>query len=150
MPKPGTPRTILVVEDELLYLELVVIRCEQIGFEVISARTVDEALSLLEQLQTVDLTPKTVDAIWLDHFLPEKNGNEFVSEILKHDVYKNIPIFLVTNAVESEIINWYLRAGIKQHFPKITAKPEQIVAAIDLYLQQHPSGDRLPDTIHRS
>lgn len=72
MPKPGTPRTLLVLEDELLYLELIVSHCEKIGFELISARTVDEALASMTDLKTVDLTPKTVDAIWLDHFLPEK------------------------------------------------------------------------------
>lgn len=148
MPKPGTPRSLLVLEDELLYLELVVLHCQKIGFEIISARTVDEALALLEDLKTVDLTPKSVDAIWLDHFLPEKNGNEFVTEIFKHEEWRNIPIFLVSNAVEPDIINWYLRAGIKQHFPKMTAKPEQIASHIDLYLQQHSADTRpTPQTI---
>lgn len=148
VPKPGTPRTMLVLEDEILYLELVVLHCEKIGFDVISARTVDEALALMEDLKTVDLTPKTVDAIWLDHFLPEKNGNEFFTEMLKQDVWKNIPVFLVSNAVESDIINWYLRAGVKQHFPKLTSKPEQIISYIDLYLQQHGADTRpSPETI---
>ncbi len=146
MPKPGTPRTLLIVEDELLYLELAVLHCEKIGFDVISARTVDEALMLMNDLKTVDLTPKIVDAIWLDHFLPEKNGDVFAKEILQHDEWKNIPIFLVTNAVESEIINWYMRAGIKQTYPKLTTKPEQIASSIDLYLQTH-SPNRSPETI---
>lgn len=146
MPKPGTPKTLLIVEDELLYLELAVLHCEKIGFDVISARTVDEALMLMNDLKTVDLTPKIVDAIWLDHFLPEKNGDVFAKEILQHDEWKTIPIFLVTNAIESEIINWYMRAGIKQTYPKLTTKPEQIASSIDLYLQTH-SRNHSPDTV---
>lgn len=71
-----------------------------------------------------------------------------MAEILKHEEWRNIPVFLVTNAVEPEIINWYLRAGVKQHFPKMTAKPEQIASFIDLYLQQHAADTRpTPETI---
>lgn len=137
MPKPGTPKSLLILEDELLYLELVVMQCEKIGFDVISARTVDEALALMDDLKKVDLTAKTVDALWVDHFLPEKNGNVFVEAVLKDPIWKSIPMFLVSNAVESEIINWYMRAGIRQFFPKLTTKPDQIISQIDLYLQQH-------------
>lgn len=149
MPRMGAPKTMLVLEDELLYLQLVVTCCEKVGLEVVGARTVDEALALLTELKTIDIATKTVDALWIDHFLPGKNGNEFVKEVLAHDEWKNIPMFLVSNAVEPDIVNWYLRAGIKQHFPKISVRPEQIVTDIDLYLQRHGTDvPSTPDTIH--
>ena len=143
----GSPKTILIVEDELLYLGLVVEHCKRQGFETVSARTVDEALSLLTELKTIDLVPKMVDAVWVDHFLPEKNGNELVAALLKDDQWKTIPFFLVSNAVEAEITNWYVRAGARECFAKMTTPPEKIVANIDLYLQEHAIG--VPDTVHR-
>lgn len=142
MHKSGTPWSMLIVEDELLYLELIVAVCEKLGFEVLSARTVDEGLALLDQLEKVELENKTVDAIWLDHFLPEKNGNDFVKALLQRPEWKAIPIFLVSNAFEPDIVNWYLRAGIRQHFPKINSTPKDIATKIDLYLQQMPSAER--------
>jgi DNA-binding response OmpR family regulator len=78
MIRPASARRILVLEDEILYLHLIVAACERVGFEPISARTVDEAVALMEELQTVDLNPLVVDAVWIDHFLPEKNGIELV------------------------------------------------------------------------
>lgn len=139
MPKPGTAKTLLILEDEYLYLELAVVQCERIGFEVISARTVDEALNLLTELQTYNITPTTVDAVWIDHFLPEKNGQELVTALRSDQRWKDVPMFLVTNAVETDIVNWYLRNGIVQVFTKVTTPVEKVVASIDLYLQQHPN-----------
>jgi len=139
MPKPGTARKLLVVEDELSYLELIVLKCEKIGFDVISARTVDEAQYLLKELATVELKPVTVDAIWLDHFLPDKNGNDFLTAVRQDSAWKDIPVFLVTNAIETDIVNWYLRNGAVQYYAKVTTPIETVIAAIDLYLQQHPT-----------
>ncbi len=144
----GSPKTLLIVEDELLYLGLVVEHCKKLGIETVSARTVDEAVALLTDLKTIDLVPKIVDAVWLDHFLPEKNGNELMQVLLKDELWKNIPVFLVSNAVEPEITNWYMRAGVRQCFAKLTTPPERILTNLDLYLQENV-GRVGPDTVHR-
>lgn len=129
-------RRILILEDELLYLGLVVTACKKAGFDSISARSADEAMLLLEELQTVELEPITVDAIWLDHFLPEKNGSDFLKALHEKKEWRDIPVCLVSNAVETEITNWYIRAGVKQVFQKMMNTPPKIIADIDLYLQR--------------
>lgn len=138
------PRRIFVVEDELPLLEIIVRYCQKAGFETLSARTVDEAIGLFQELETVDLRPAMPDAVWLDHFLPEKNGDEFVKFLRASSTFSDVPIFLVTNAVEGEITNWYLRAGIRQVYSKTMYTPSKIIADIDLYLQRSPTDPSVP------
>lgn len=100
----STP-VLLVVEDELPLLESIIVKARQAGFEGVSARSVLEAKEFLKDIPAID-------AVWLDHFLPEQLGLELV-KFMRHDPkWKTTPIFLVTNAVEPEIVNQYMKAGI--------------------------------------
>ena len=60
---------LLVIEDELPLLEAIVVKARQNGFEVVSGRSVAEGIEMLKSISSVD-------AVWVDHFLPDQIGLE--------------------------------------------------------------------------
>jgi two-component system, chemotaxis family, chemotaxis protein CheY len=107
-----TTPVILIVEDELPLLEAIVLKARMAGFEAVSARGVAEAKEFLNSIPSIDV-------VWLDHFLPEQVGLELVKFMRQDPKWKTTPIFLVTNAVEPEIVNQYMKAGINGYYTKI-------------------------------
>lgn len=103
---------ILVIEDELPLLQAIVLKAGQLGFEVVSGRSVVEAIDMLKNIPSIDV-------VWIDHFLPGQLGIELVKFMRSDPKWKTTPIFLVTNVVEPEIVNLYLKAGIQGYYTKI-------------------------------
>ena len=118
-------KTILVVEDEKPLLEAVRAKLEDRGYKVLACLSVDEALDALKSgLQ--------IDAVWLDHYLPDKNGLNVVIFMKRFDSkYKDTPIFLVSNSASSEKIYQYLHLGVNGYFAKAESKLEDIIENIE-------------------
>ncbi len=123
-------RSILVVEDEELLQEVIKSKLERDGFLVAGARGVEQGLDFLQNIEKLD-------AIWLDHFMPEKTGLDFMEAVRKNSAWDNIPIYLVTNTVSPDIINKYLKFGVRQYYVKMLTKLETIITRIELDLQQN-------------
>jgi len=121
-------RSILVVEDEELLAEAIKIKLDSNGYKVLVARTVDQAWDYLH-----DIGP--VDVIWLDHFLPGKTGDELLAAVRKDPALKDIPVYLVTNSINPEIVNKYVKLGIQQYYTKALTRLEKIVSMIEADLQ---------------
>lgn len=110
----STP-VLLVVEDELPLLESIITKARLAGFEVVSARGVAEAEEFLKDIPSID-------AVWLDHFLPDHLGLELVKFMRHEPKWKTTPIYLVTNVVEPGVVNQYMKAGISGYYTKILVK----------------------------
>lgn len=124
---------LLVVEDELPLLEAVVLEANKVGVQAVSARSVPEAVGMLNQIPSID-------AVWVDHFLPEHLGLELVHYMRKQARWKSTPIFLVTNAVEPEIVNQYLKAGVAGYYTKMLSSLQEILLDIKTRLALSASG----------
>ncbi|MAZ40505.1 hypothetical protein CL654_00080 [bacterium] len=121
-------KTILVVEDERPLLEAIHSKLTKSGFEVVTARTVEEALDGLKK--------GDVQAIWLDHYLMGKEtGLDFLSEI-KTDgsPLKNIPVFVVSNTASEDKVRSYLHLGIEKYFVKAEKRLDEIISEINVLL----------------
>ncbi len=125
-------KTILVIEDERPLLEAIKTKLEKNGFEVTTARTVEQALNYLEDLERVDV-------IWLDHYLLGKeDGLDFVAKIKSHDgKWKHIPIFVVSNTASADKVQSYIQLGISKYFVKAEHRLDRIISEIKLFLD-HP------------
>ena len=62
MKKNTAEKIILVIEDEIPLLNAIKIKLEKSGFDVVTARTVEQAWNHLQDI-------KNIDAVWLDHYL---------------------------------------------------------------------------------
>jgi CheY-like chemotaxis protein len=122
--------TILVVEDERPLLEAIQAKLEKGDFEVVTARTVKQALDYMEDL-------KKIDVIWLDHYLLGKeNGLDFVGRVKSEDApWKSIPIFVVSNTASPDKVKAYLRLGVNKYYAKADSRLDGIAADIKEFIE---------------
>ena len=124
--------TILVIEDERPLSEAIKMKLENNGFTVITARTVEQALNYLEDIENIK-------AIWLDHYLLGKeDGLDLVSKIKQDGAkWKKLPIFVVSNTATPDKIQSYIRLGISKYYVKAEHRLDGIINEIKLFLD-HP------------
>jgi len=124
-------KTILVIEDERPLVQIIQAKLERVGFDVVTARTVDQGLDYLEEVDAID-------AIWLDHYLPgEKTGLDFVAQLKKSgSKWAKIPIFVVSNTASSGNLRSYLRLGVDKYSVKAEHRLDEITNDLKLFLNQ--------------
>lgn len=124
-------KNILVVEDEKPLLDAIRIKLEKGGFSVVTARTVEQAWGLLEDLNSIAV-------VWLDHYLLGKeNGLDLVVKIKHDDRFKGIPIFVVSNTATQDKVKCYIALGVNNYYTKSNYRLDQIIKDINDYLAKH-------------
>ena len=120
----------MVMEDEMPLQEAISKKMEISGFSVVTARSVDQAMHYLEELEKIDV-------IWLDHYLLGKeNGLDFVSKVKgEGSKWKNIPIFVVSNTASPEKVGAYVSLGVHKYYTKADYQLEEIIKDIKSYLE---------------
>ncbi len=115
-------KIILVVEDERSLAEAIRIKLENSGFAVTVARTAEQALNYLEDLERID-------AIWLDHYLLGKeNGLDIVFALKGNDCkWKQIPIFVVSNTATVDKVQSYMQLGVNKYYVKSNYRLDAII-----------------------
>ena len=119
-------KVILVLEDERPLLDAIKLKLQKNNFDVVGARTIDQAKDYMHSLSGVD-------AIWLDHYLVGKgNGLDFIAWC-KDEVnrqFNHIPIFVVSNTASSDKVSTYMKLGANKYFIKSNHKLEEIINEI--------------------
>lgn len=85
-------KTILVVEDNKEYRELLSKRLQKDSYKIVSAENGQKALEILKESH--------VDLILLDLLMPEIDGISFYYQ-LEHILKKSIPIIVLTNVTDA-------------------------------------------------
>jgi CheY-like chemotaxis protein len=120
----NTKKVALVVEDERPLSEAIKFKLEKHGFEVVTARTAQQALGYLEDLDQVDF-------IWLDHYLMgEETGLDFLSRIKNNHKWRGLPVFVVSNTATQAKIHSYIDLGINKYYTKVEHRLDDIIADI--------------------
>ena len=122
-------KTILVIEDERPLAKVITDKLEHAGFEVLTARTVDQGLEYMEEVSSID-------AIWLDHYLlGEKTGLDFVARLKSfNSKWRQIPIFVVSNTASRDNLNSYIRLGVNKYSVKADHRLDEMTKEIKDYL----------------
>jgi len=139
-------KIVLVVEDDIALLEAAILKLEKNNFYVISARSVERAMSsyILESdigkvtASSVEKVLKhlndleRVDAIWLDHnLIGKENGLDFVEKFHANGGrFLDVPIFVVSNTSSTELRKSYEKLGVQNYFVKADHRLENIVNEI--------------------
>jgi len=120
---------ILIVEDEKPLLEAIKQKLEFNGISSVTARSVDQALSYLEEIDGVS-------GIWVDHYLLGKeNGLDLLAKVKdKNSKWKNIPIFVVSNTASPDKIKSYIALGASEYYTKSDHKLSEIIEDIKRHL----------------
>ncbi len=119
--KEGKKPIILLTEDELSLQEVIMDCLLSVGFEVLCARSYDEAIMYLGQAHSISF-------LWLDHYLiDEKTGLDILSYVRASDKWSNLSVFVVSNTFNPEVKAEYLNLGIHQHYDKAASRLDLIV-----------------------
>ena len=115
---------VLVVDDEPRYLKLVRYNLEAAGYEVVTAATGEEALSLVAE--------KSPDLIILDIRLPGIDGYEVCTRIRE---FSSVPIIMLTAKGEEREKVQGLRLGADDYITKPFGA-EELVARVETVLRR--------------
>lgn len=102
------PKSILVVDDEPVVVEITKRKLQESGYEVMIAGDGEEAF--------VQLNKKMPDIIILDIQMPKMNGYSFIMEKSKSAKFVDIPVIVLTAYNEMEPL--FKRHGIKAYLLK--------------------------------
>ena len=115
------PKTILVIDDEPVVVEISKRKLEERGYEVLTASDGNEAFERLKA--------KIPDLIVLDIQMPKMNGYTFIMEKAKIPEYADIPVVVLTAYNEMELL--FKRHGVKSYL----LKPLKLQDLVDKIVQ---------------
>jgi DNA-binding response OmpR family regulator len=105
-----SPKKILAVDDSPTYLEALASRLRQEGYEVVLARSGEEALELLPV--------QAVDCILLDLVMPGLSGQETCQRIKGSPGWRHVPLVMLTALDEREAMIQGINAGADDYISK--------------------------------
>lgn len=117
--------SVMVVEDEALLLRAVTLKLEKIGLSVVSCTTGKQAISYLSDL------PELPSVIWLDYYLGDMTGLDFIQQLKANPLWDKIPVVVVSNSASDSKIQNMLALGVKKYLLKAEYRLEDIVKIIN-------------------
>jgi CheY-like chemotaxis protein len=121
-------KSILLVEDESFIVQMYQSKLESSGFSVYPC----ESVALAEKVLYSD--GKSIDLILLDLILPEKGGMEFLAELKEQEMYKDIPVIILSNLSAQQDIDQALKFGAVDYIVKSNFTPVEVVQIVNKYL----------------
>src|ERR1700722_1607356 len=106
------PKRILAVDDSATYLEELSANLREEGYDVVPARSGEEALDLL--------AVQSVDCILLDLLMPGLSGRETCQRIKAVPIVRDIPLIMVTADEDRTALFDALEAGADDYIQKST------------------------------
>ena len=122
-------KKILIVEDDVFISEMYANKLQKAGFEVISVRDGQEAITKLEEIGP--------DLVLLDIVLPKIDGFEVLKTIKTDPKFKKIKVALLTNLGEGENIKKGLELGADAYLIKAHSIPSEIIEKVKEILESN-------------
>lgn len=125
-----TQPTVLVVEDEEILLKAIVKKLGLNQIQAIACQSGKIGLAKLHELET----PPAI--IWLDYYLKDMTGLDFVTKIKEEPELKDIPIIVVSNSANEANIHNMLALGVSKYLLKAQYRLDQVIEIIQSFIQQ--------------
>ena len=122
MPVSAGSKNVFVVEDDVLLIGLLERKFAMSGYRVERALDADAARRLLAK--------DSFDVILLDLVLPGTDGFAFLTELKRHEQWKDIPVVIISNLGQQEEIARGMRLGATDYIVKANISPAEIVQKI--------------------
>jgi CheY-like chemotaxis protein len=129
MPEQGDedePLTVLLVEDDEGIREMYELKLTLDGYRVITATDGDQGVTLAKAVAP--------DIIFLDIRLPKKDGFEVLIELRADPTTADIPVIILSNYGDEELVDRGLRLGAKEYLLKMNVTPAHIAHGIDEWI----------------
>ena len=127
---------LLLVEDDGALAQMYRIKLERDGYTVRVAGDGEEAQRLLAE--------QMPDLIFLDIRLPRMDGLVFLEQLRKDDRTRNIPVVIVSNYSEQELVSRGLQLGALEYLVKSQTTPGQLSQGVPEWSRPYLyPGDRI-------
>lgn len=121
-------KTILLIEDDYYISDLYKRTLEKEGYSVVIANDGEEGKNAMGT--------STPDLVILDIMLPKINGMELLQTFKEDPKTKSIPVLIMSNLAQDEIIKEASDLGAAGFIIKAQNTPSQIVEQIKTYLKK--------------
>jgi CheY-like chemotaxis protein len=119
---------VLIIDDDDMAANIWTIALQQAGFSVIRSANGKDGIDKAKG--------ESPDIILLDQIMPDMKGND-VLQSLKADVQtKNIPIALVSNYSESNLMEEAIKQGAVDYILKYQVEPNDLVQKVQQLVQE--------------
>ncbi len=126
-----TPKyTILVVEDEKLLLDAITKKLELSNYHAVGVMSGKEAFELLQKQEVVP------DAIWLDYYLKDINGMEFMQHVRQLPQLSHLPVIVVSNSASSDKVQSMLALGVTKYVLKAEHKLSDLIEMLGTFIRE--------------
>lgn len=116
---------ILVVEDQVLFLETVVKMLHSSGYQVVSATDGEQAMQKL----STQITP--FDVMLCDYAMPNMDGLSFVKAVRESPSWKDVPIVMLTAMADKKLVIQLAQLGVKHYLLKSAFSLAELRRVID-------------------
>lgn len=116
---------ILIVDDEAVFLEVMSMRIESWGYDLVKAENSKDAIASLRE--------NNPDIIILDYKLPDNDGISTLKEMRRTN--KEIPVIMFTAYPDAEIMKSAEKLNVSAFIPKLSAYSDlgsSLKSAIDM------------------
>ncbi|HSX40751.1 MAG TPA: response regulator [Candidatus Saccharimonadales bacterium] len=118
---------VLIIDDDQSFATVVTTALEKAGFQTVSAATAEEGLNKAKA--------ELPNIILCDQILPDISGNKIVEQLKAEDATKNIPILLLSNFSQQELVTGAIQAGATDYVFKYQVEPQDIINKINEVLK---------------
>lgn len=130
---PNNGKKILIIEDDFFVRDLYSRELGREGFEVSTAE--DGAEGLLKVIE------KKPDLVLLDIMLPKMSGLDVLKKVKEKEEVKNIPVVLLTNLGQDNVIREGFSLGAVGYLIKAAYTPTQIIEEVKRFLRKASVSD---------
>ncbi len=109
---------VLLVEDDGALAQMYQLKLERDGYTVRVAGDGEQALGLISE--------RTPDLIFLDIRLPRMNGLTFLEQLRRSERTRNVPVVIVSNYSEQELVDRGLQLGALEYLIKSQTTPGRL------------------------
>lgn len=118
---------ILLVDDDKDLSTVFETALKKSNFEVVLAATGEEGLAKAKS--------ESPDLILLDQILPDLKGNEVLKKLKEDPQTQNLPVVLLSNFGQNELIQEALGQGAADYILKYQIEPEDLVNKVNALLK---------------
>lgn len=131
-------KDILLVEDDFFVRDIYQRKLKDFGGAV---RTAENGLEGMERLEE-----KVPDLVLLDIFMPYMDGREVLRKMKENEVWKDVPVILLTNFSASEGVRDGFDLGADEYLIKSHFTPSEVLAKIGKVFEERRKGGILEET----
>jgi CheY-like chemotaxis protein len=117
---------VLLIEDDVDIRDMYQLRLSVDGYRVLTAADGDEGLTMAREHQP--------DIIFLDIRMPNKDGMEVLTEIRADPLLAHIPVVILSNYVDRELVERSLSLGATEYLVKANTTPSSVAGSIEEWI----------------